>query len=219
VRLAESLIKEMTGGDRMAARFLHGEFFEFMPTFKIWFATNHKPAIRGDAAIWRRLKLVPFDYTIPKDRQKKRHEVMAMFQAELPGILNWALEGCLEWQRDGLGVPDEVINATREYETEQDTFSMFLEENCVRTPNARVMSLALYRQYKTWAEEHGETPASHKTFASLMSERGFIKAKTKIGALYSGVGLRTEEHYDTQNGVHASPRQSRFNHDDDGEEV
>jgi putative DNA primase/helicase len=219
VRLAESLIKEMTGGDRMAARFLHGEFFEFMPTFKIWFATNHKPTIRGDAAIWRRLKLVPFDYTIPKDRQKKRHEVMAMFQSELPGILNWAIEGCLEWQRDGLGVPDEVINATREYEAEQDTFSMFLEEKCVRVSNARVLSLTLYREYKAWAEEHGETPASHKTFASLMSERGFNKTRTMKGALYSGLGLRTEEHYDMPKTAQTAPRQSRFDQDVDGEEV
>ncbi|MCC6362992.1 MAG: DNA primase [Bryobacterales bacterium] len=218
VRLAESLVKEMTGGDRMVARFLHGEFFEFMPAFKIWLATNHKPAIRGDAAIWRRLKLVPFEYTIPKDRQKKRHEVMTMFQAELPGILNWAIEGCLEWQRDGLGVPDEVVNATREYEAEQDTFSMFLEEKCVRAPNARVLSLALYREYKAWAEEHGESPASHKTFASLMSERGFAKAKTMKGALYSGVGIRTEDHYDMPKAPPPPPRQARLDQDE-GEEV
>ncbi|MCW5982718.1 MAG: hypothetical protein KIT09_31810 [Bryobacteraceae bacterium] len=196
VRLAESLIKEMTGGDRMTARFLHREFFEFMPAFKIWFATNHKPTIRGDAALWRRLKLVPFDYTIPKEKQKKRHDVMAMFQAELPGILNWAIEGCLEWQRDGLGVPEEVITATREYEDEQDTFSMFLEEKCIQVRNAQVMSLTLYREYKTWAEQYGETPMSHKAFSSVMSERGFTKRKTKHGAMYSGVGLRTEDHYD-----------------------
>ncbi len=219
VRLAESLIKEMTGGDRMAARFMRGEFFEFMPAFKIWLATNHKPVIRGDAAIWRRLKLVPFDYVITKDKQMKRHEVMAMFRSELPGILNWAIEGCLEWQRDGLGVPDEVIKATQEYEAEQDTFSMFLEEKCVRAPNARVLSLALYRDYKSWAEERGETPPSHKTFASLMSERGFAKSKTMKGALYSGIGLRTEDHYDTPKLPLSAPGQSRFKNDDDGEEV
>ena len=218
VRLAESLIKEMTGGDRMAARFLHGEFFEFMPAFKIWFATNHKPTIRGDAAIWRRLKLIPFDFTIPKEKQKRRHEVMTMFREELPGILNWAIEGCLEWQRDGLGVPDEVINATREYEAEQDTFSMFLDEKCVKVPNARALSLVLYREYKAWAEQYGESPVSHKTFASLMSERGFAKTKTKHGALYSGIGLRTEDHYDTPQHAPA-PRQARFDQDEEGEEV
>ena len=142
-----------------------------------------------------------------------------MFRAELPGILNWAIEGCLEWQRDGLGVPDEVINATREYESEQDTFSMFLEEKCVRVASARVLSLALYREYKTWAEEHGEAAASHKTFASLMSERAFVKTKTKVGALYSGIGLRTEEHCDSPKAAQRVPTQSRFDHDDDGEEV
>jgi phage/plasmid-associated DNA primase len=96
---------------------------------------------------------------------------------------------------------------------------MFLEEKCVRAPNARVLSLALYREYKTWAEEHGETPASHKTFASLMSERGFAKTKTMKGALYSGLGLRTEEHYDTPKAAQTAPQQSRFDHDADGEEV
>jgi putative DNA primase/helicase len=219
VRLAESLIKEMTGGDRMVARFMRGEFFEFMPAFKIWFATNHKPTIRGDAAIWRRLKLVPFDYTIPKDKQRRRHEVISMFRDELSGILNWAIEGCLEWQRDGLGVPDEVVVATREYEAEQDTFAMFLEEKCVRVPNARILSLALYQEYKTWAEQHGESPASHRTFASLMSERNFAKSKTKHGALYTGIGLRTEEHYDAPQPEQSAPRQSRSNRDEEGEEI
>jgi P4 family phage/plasmid primase-like protien len=218
VRLAESLIKELTGGDRITARFLNQEFFEFMPAFKIWLATNHKPTIRGDAAIWRRLKLIPFNYTIPKEKQKKRNEVMVMFKEELPGILNWALEGCLEWQRDGLGVPDEVVNATAEYEAEQDTFSMFLEEECVRVPNATSLSLMLYQRYKPWAEQRGEKPASHKTFASLMSERSFPKTKTQKGVLYSGIGLRIEEHHDARPEVQTPPRPAQGD-DGQGEEV
>jgi putative DNA primase/helicase len=219
VRLAESLIKEMTGGDRMVARFMRGEFFEFMPAFKIWFATNHKPTIRGDAAIWRRLKLIPFEYVIPKEKQKRRHEVVDMFRKELSGILNWAVEGCLEWHRDGLGVPDEVVKATREYEVEQDTFSTFLEEKCVVVPTARVLSITLYREYRAWAEQFGESPVSHKTFAALMSERNFTKTKTKHGALYSGIGLRAEEHYDTQQQAQAAVPQSEVAHDEEGEEV
>ena len=87
----------------MSARFMRGEFFEFYPEFKPWLATNHKPQIRGDQAIWRRLKLVPFEVSIPKEIQKPRHEVMAMFRKEYPGILNWVVEGCLEWQRIVLG--------------------------------------------------------------------------------------------------------------------
>jgi P4 family phage/plasmid primase-like protien len=213
-RLAESMIKEMTGGDRMTARFLHREFFEFMPSFKIWLATNHKPNVRGDQAIWRRLKLIPFDYSIPKDKQKKRHEVMAMFEAELPGILNWALVGCLEWQRNGLGVPEEVVAATREYEAEQDTFAMFLEERCVRTPNTRALSTELYREYKGWAEQYWETPVSHKVFASLMSERGFHKSRTKKGLLYTGIGVRLEDHYDLPKMAQSSIRSTIFPNDE-----
>ena len=218
VRLAESLIKEMTGGDRMVARFMRGEFFEFVPAFKPWLATNHKPAVRGDAALWRRLKLVPFDYTIPKERQRRRHEVMAMFRAELPGILNWAIEGCLEWQSGGLGEPEEVLKATREYEAEQDTFAMFLEEKCIYRLKAEVLSLPMYREYKIWAEEHGETAPSHKVFAALMSERGFKKKKTEKGILYSGIGLRSEDQPDKPSPAHSVSADARFDHEE-GEEV
>jgi putative DNA primase/helicase len=143
---------------------------------------------------------------------------MAMFRREFSGILNWALEGCLEWQRNGLGVPEEVLAATREYEAEQDTFAMFLEEKCVRAPNARVLSLALYREYKCWAEQYGESPVSHKMFASFMSERGFEKTKTNRGFLYSGVGVRTEDHYDAPRSQRA-PQQAALAQEDEGEVV
>jgi phage/plasmid-associated DNA primase len=97
---------------------------------------------------------------------------------------------------------------------------MFLEEKCVRAANARVLSLALYREYKIWTEEHGEKPTSHKTFASLMNERGFAKSKTMKGVLYSGVGLRTEDHWDTQQPRSAGTQsQSHLKRDEDGEEV
>ena len=217
-RLSESLIKEMTGGDKLSARFMRGEFFEFYPEFKPWLATNHKPQVRGDRALWNRLKLIPFNVTIPKEKQKPRHEVMAMFRDEFPGILNWALEGCLEWQRSGLGVPEEVLEATREYEAEQDTFAMFLEEKGVRVASARVLSLALYREYKAWAEQYGETPVSHKIFASFMSERGFEKTKTNKGFLYSGIGVRAEDHYEMPR--RSAPQQyTTLAKDQEGEEV
>ncbi len=209
-RLSESLIKEMTGGDKMTARFMRGEFFEFYPEFKPWLATNHKPQIRGDQAIWRRLKLVPFDVSIPREVQKPRHEVMAMFREEFPGILKWAVEGCLEWQREGLGVPEEVIEATKEYEAEQDTLAMFLSEKCVCLPTARVASNAIYKAYKQWAEDYGEPPMSHKVFGSCLSERGFRKQKTKTVILYHGIGLLSGDVYDER--AQGGPRgdQSRY---------
>lgn len=217
-RLSEALIKEMTGGDKLAARFMRGEFFEFMPEFKLWFATNHKPAVRGDAAVWRRLKLIPFDISIPVDKQKLRHEVMEIFSREHSGILNWAIEGCLEWLREGLGVPEEVVAATQEYEAEQDTFAMFLDEKCVRVPNARVLSLDLYQEYRAWSEQRCESPVSHKAFASLMSERNFTKTKTMKGALYFGIGLLGEAHYDLPR-QHAAPRRNQLIAAEEGEEL
>lgn len=195
-RLSEALIKEMTGGDKLSARFMRGEYFEFYPEFKPWLATNHKPNVRGDRALWNRLKLIPFEFSIPKEKQIPRHEAMAMYKAEFSGILNWALEGCLEWHRDGLGVPEEVIQATREYEEEQDTFAMFLDQKCIRTPNATTLSQSLYRVYQSWAGEFGETPVSHKVFAAILSERGLQKTRTMRGIQYLGIGLQPEPHYD-----------------------
>ncbi|HPT25154.1 MAG TPA: phage/plasmid primase, P4 family [Bryobacteraceae bacterium] len=195
-RLSEALIKEMTGGDKLSARFMRGEFFEFYPEFKPWLATNHKPNVRGDRALWNRLKLIPFEVSIPKEKQIPRHEAMEMYKAEFPGILNWGLEGCLEWQRGGLDVPEEVILATREYEEEQDTFAMFLDQKCIRTPNATTLATPIFRAYQAWAGEVGETPVSQKVFGSILSERGFKKTKTMRGNQYHGIGLQTEPHYD-----------------------
>jgi P4 family phage/plasmid primase-like protien len=223
-RLSESLIKDVTGGDKLSARFMRGEFFEFEPEFKLWLATNHKPTVRGDPAIWRRLKLTPFDISIPVEKQRPRHEVMAMFRAEFAGILNWAIQGCLEWQRDGLGVPDEVVFATKEYEAEQDTFAMFLEEKCVCVKNAQAASSDLYRSFREWAEAHGERVVSHKIFASWLSERGFKRKKTRTVMIYLGVGLRAAERSDgpgsaskQASGNGSEPVQGRL--DDEGEEI
>ena len=216
-RLSESLIKEMTGSDKMSARFMRGEFFEFYPEFKPWLATNHKPQVRGDRALWNRLKLIPFDVTIPKDQQRPPHEVAAMFRAEYPGILNWALQGCLDWQRSGLGVPDEVVQATREYESEQDTFAMFLSEKCVCVQNARSAANALYKIYRVWAEEHGENPVSDKMFGPMLTERGFAKVRTKTGMVYMGVGIRAEDIYDGPRSSIPVPPPARA--DEEGEEI
>ena len=125
VFLNESLIKQLTGGDAITARFLYGKEFEFRPEFKIVMATNHKPRIRGtDTGIWRRIRLVPFTQAIPEEKQDKR--LPEKLLAELPGILNWALEGCRQWveasksSRSGLPECEAVRTATQEYRTEQD---------------------------------------------------------------------------------------------------
>jgi putative DNA primase/helicase len=187
-RLSESLLKEITGGDRLAARFMRGEFFEFYPEFKLWLATNHKPTVSGDRAIWNRIKLVPFEVSIPKDQQKPRHVVMEMFRAELPGILNWALQGCMDWQRRGLGVPQEVVAATQQYQAEQDTLAAFLADTCVVAQSASVPAGRLYQAYRRWADNSGEAPLTLKGFAAQLAERGFKKTRTRDGMIYHGIG-------------------------------
>ena len=113
--LAESLVKGLTGGDRLKARYMRQDFFEFEPTHTLWLAANHKPVIRGtDTAIWRRIKLVPFDVSIPMSDQDPN--LAKTLEGELAGILNWAVEGCLEWKSEGLNAPAEVTTA-RPYAT------------------------------------------------------------------------------------------------------
>jgi putative DNA primase/helicase len=128
-KLAETLVKELTGGDTISARKLYQDFWEFDPTHKIWLAGNHKPTIVGnDEGIWRRIKLVPFDAVIPEDEQDKFLE--QKLTAELPGILNWAVEGCLHWQGHGLEEPEGVRRATQEYRDEQDVIGTFIRQYC-----------------------------------------------------------------------------------------
>lgn len=196
-RLAEVLLKEMTGGDTMTARFLRAEFFEFKPEFKIFLAANHKPIIRGtDNGIWRRIHLIPFTVQIPKDQQDK--ELPAKLRAELAGILNWAVEGCLQWQHEGLTPPPEVRMATNTYREEMDPLGGFIGECCVVTPSAEAMAKDLYKAYTAWAEESGEKrPMSQKEFGGRLKERGLMNSQETRGqnkgkSKWSGIGLRDE---------------------------
>jgi P4 family phage/plasmid primase-like protien len=148
-RLAEALVKHLTGGDPMKARFMRQDFFEFDPTHKIVLAANHKPVIRGtDHAIWRRIKLVPFEVTIPKEEQDTH--LLQELREELPGILAWAVRGCLEWREHGLGEPDEVTNATNAYRSEMDVLAAFIEDECVVHEKARVQAAKLHEVYAAW---------------------------------------------------------------------
>ncbi|MBN1975953.1 MAG: DNA primase [Anaerolineae bacterium] len=187
-RLAESLVKQMTGGDPLAARFLHAEWFEFVPEFKAWLATNHKPAIYGtDNAIWRRIRLIPFTVTIPPEDQDR--DLGRKLRAELPGILAWAVRGCLEWQRVGLGAPEEVREATKEYRAEMDRLGGFLDDCCVIDDKAQAGASELYLAYSEWCEGNGERAVSGTRFGRQLAERGFDKERTNRGNVYYGVGL------------------------------
>jgi putative DNA primase/helicase len=190
-RLAESLVKAMTGGEPLVARFLRQEFFEFKPTFKLWLGTNHKPQIRGtDWVIWRRIRLIPFDVVIPPEEQDKK--LLLKLRAELSGILAWAVEGCLEWQRGSLGEPEEVKSATEGYRAEMDVLAGFLSDCCVVRDDAKASAKDLYRAYGEWCETNGEKAENQRRFGERLTERGFERYKVKGVSWWRGIRLAAQ---------------------------
>jgi len=189
-RLAEVLVKEMTGGDRLSARFMRAEWFEFKPEFKIFLAANHKPVIRGtDWAIWRRIHLIPFKVQIPREEQDK--QLPEKLKRELSGILNWAIDGCFQWQHEGLTPPQSVQEATQEYREEMDIVGSFLAECCIVDTGAFALASELYKKYTSWGEESGEKkPFSQKVFGLTLAERGFERGRGQGGkTVWKGIGV------------------------------
>jgi putative DNA primase/helicase len=144
--MAESLVKQLTGGDQVSARFLYGEFFEFQPVFKLFLGTNHRPKVIGsDEGIWRRIRLIRFTLTIPPSERDKK--LTAKLKSEAQGILNWAIAGLRDWLDGGLKDPIEVLAATREYRHRENAIAHFLESCCTIQSDMRVGSEVLYKQY------------------------------------------------------------------------
>lgn len=191
-RFDEGLIKRLTGGDKIAARFLHGEFFEFDPTHKLWLISNHKPVIKGiDYAIWRRINLIPFEVTFPKEKQDK--ELPAKLLKELPGILAWAVRGCLEWQQIGLAPPEKVKFATEEYKTEMDAVQRFIDECCKIDNSAFVTAKHLYEKYKNWSDQNGERAITSQMFGRQLGAKGFKNSHKQAGNAWEGLSYNPSQ--------------------------
>jgi putative DNA primase/helicase len=175
---AEAKIKRLTGGDTITARFLHQEYFDFTPTHHFWISGNHKPAIKGsDHGIWRRIRLIPFHAQITN--AEKDPDLVEKLAQELPGILNWALAGCMDWQRDGLRTPQCVTAATEQYRTEEDIVGQFLSERITELSGERVLQISVYQAYQGWAEEVGiKRSMQAKVFNRQLEERGFKRLQS-----------------------------------------
>jgi P4 family phage/plasmid primase-like protien len=185
-RWAENKIKALTGGDPIAARYMRGDFFEFIPQFKLVIAGNHKPSLRGvDEAIRRRFHLVPFTVTIPP--AERDPSLADRLKTEWPGILQWAVDGLLEWQLTGLAPPRAVLDATDQYLSDQDTLGQWLEERCAVDPRYSASSSALYTSWKTWTEAAGEHPGSLKRLSQALTERGFKNRHGREGTTFFGI--------------------------------
>ena len=187
--LAEALVKQLTGGDRISARYLYGEFFEFDPTFKIFLSVNHKPVIKGaDHGIWRRIRLIPFNVTFTPD--KRDPNLSTKLEAELTGILRWAVEGCLLWQKEGLEPPDSVKAAVDEYRAETDIIGEFVDECCVVDPAAKTLFGDLYTAYENWLSKNGVYFPDKKEFAQALEEHGFTSSRSKGKRYRSGIRIK-----------------------------
>ena len=188
-RFNEAKLKDLTGGDTLNARFLHQEFFDFSPTHKLVIRGNHKPAIAGtDPGIWRRLRLVPFTVQIPTDEQD--HRLLEKLRAELPGILRWAVTGCMQWQAIGLKPPAVITDAVADYREESDTLGRFLSEHCETGPLCQCPAADFFRRYGEFCQAAGERSLPSKDLPDEMRRRGFDRKRTKSGVLYVGIGLQ-----------------------------
>lgn len=190
-RFDEELLKSITGGERVTARKLYADDFEFIPQFTLWLAANHRPTIRGsDLAIWRRVCLVPFTVTIPEEERIPLDTLCGQLAEERPGILNWALAGHRDWLERGLAKPASVIVATEEYRENSDPLGEWLDHHCQLGALFSCSAAKLYNSYKTWCAETGEDARSQKWLGGGLRDRGFHVVKSH-GAI-SYVGLSTK---------------------------
>jgi putative DNA primase/helicase len=188
-RWDEAKVKALTGGDRIAARFMRQDFIEYVPTFKLMIAGNHKPSLRSvDESIRRRFNLLPFTVTIPpEDRDRDLPEKL---KAEWPGILRWMIQGCLEWQRLGLAPPQAVRDATAAYLEAEDAVGAWIEECCQCDPQAWAATVTLFSGWNGWATSAGEFVGSQRRFIQALETRGFVPERKKSGRGFAGIQLR-----------------------------
>lgn len=191
--LAEGLVKSITGSDTITARYLYKEFFDFRPQFTICLATNHLPQISGtDHGIWRRIKVIPFNVTIPDDEQDK--DLPMKLRAELPGILAWAVEGCLKYQAEGLGEPTAVTDAVTAYRTSQDPVGQWIDDAAVLDEAGWTPSKDLADSYNGWAAANGYEEMTAVALGQRLRERGLVDRRGRQGGSrrrgWEGIALR-----------------------------
>ena len=184
---AEARINQLTGGDPVTANYMRQDHFTFVPQFKLMIVGNHKPNLStvNDAAR-RRFVIVPFMHKPDKPDLKLPEKL----RAEYPAILRWMIDGCLDWQANGLVIPDVVKATTADYFEEQDLFARWIEENCDVGSNLKAPASKLYASWKAFCEESGEYAGSAKTLGQTLVERGFAKTKSS-GTVYLGIALKS----------------------------
>jgi putative DNA primase/helicase len=192
---AESRIKQMTGGDRISARFMRQDFFEFVPQFKLMIVGNHKPVLRNvDEAARRRFLIVPFE----RKPESPDRELEEKLMVEAPAILHWMIDGCIDWQNAGLSKPSSVLAATEEYFSDQDLFAHWLEDQCqceAGNNDLSGASSALFKSWKEYATSAGNTPGSQQSFKEQMVRHGFKFIRGRKAREFFGIRIKPEATY------------------------
>ncbi len=187
-RLDEQIVKMLAGREMISARFLHKEFFDFMPTFKPWLRTNHKPIITGDDdGIWRRLVLIPFKQKFTDEQKDPFLEEKLL--AERDGILTWMIEGALKWREDGLKLSQTIRSECSSYRTESDLLGEFVDDVCTVSQTNRVEQAELFRQYKAWCHSNGVKARTKKSFTRSLAERGYSEKRSNGKRFYDGLEI------------------------------
>jgi len=190
-RFDDLMIKTLVSTERISARFLHNEYFDFWPTFKIWIRGNHKPVITDDSnGAWRRIRLVPFENNIPE--QDVDPDLENKLLTEKNGILTWMVQGALKWRSEGLVSSARIKAASNQYRNDCDIIGEFIEDNCTMTPNTKITQSALWGAWQFWAHENGYHHGSKKTFTRRLKDRGINADGYHNGArAYAGIDLKT----------------------------
>jgi putative DNA primase/helicase len=196
-RLAEGLVKTITGGDTVTARFMYQEAFEFAPQFTLWLVANHAPVVNDeDDAMWRRILRVPFERVVPEKQRDPSLKLTLKNPAIAgPAVLAWAVRGCLDWLQHGLAIPRSVTTATESLRTTMDPLGAFLDEYCLLSPVAHVPSRDLRGAYEEWSRDNGQRPLGGKDFTNRLKAKGLqpsvpMRVKGTLTRCWVGIGLK-----------------------------
>ena len=193
----EPKIMQLTGGDTISVRLMRQDFFDMTPQFKLWVAGNHKPGLRSvNEAIRRRVNLVPFTVTIPAEERDR--QLGEKLKAEWPGILQWMIEGCLQWQAQGLAAPAAVTAATDDYLEAQDLMTQFLEDSCLIDNRFEEQSSRLFSSWHGWCEVRGEKAGHQRSFNDDLEQKGFKRYQDKRGKWFRGLKLGSKDDAEEQ---------------------
>jgi len=187
-RWSQARLNQMTGGDYITANFMRRNHFTFRPVFKTFVVGNHKPHLASvNQAERRRFLIVPFLHK-PANPDKRLADKL---RGEYPGILRWAIEGCLDWQENSLLVPDVVKEATKDYFDTEDFFGRWIDECCERGPGLKIKATPLFESFRSFAQDNGEDAGSMKSFANCLANAGFTKVKSGGSSVYLGIALKS----------------------------